>query len=156
MDIRLLCSGLCDELIPSPEASCRMCVSNCVWSTNLNIEAAKTRVGLLRHICNINWQREVKRYPLVGTEELQENTSTDRSCGSSIDTATRSQTMSLLSGFVFRGVIGFWPPVALRPENNSSSHQKEAGWAAEPVWTFWRRQEITLPGLEPRTFQPVA
>ena len=43
-------SGLCDELITRTEEFCRLCVSNCVLSRNLNNEAALTCVGLLRHI----------------------------------------------------------------------------------------------------------
>jgi hypothetical protein len=35
---------------------------------------------------------------------------------------------------------------------------QEAGWASEPVWTLWRRELLTLPGLELNSsvVQPVA
>jgi hypothetical protein len=34
---------------------------------------------------------------------------------------------------------------------------KEAGWASEPVWTRWWREELRLlPGFKPRIIQPVA
>jgi hypothetical protein len=42
-------SGLCDELITRSEESYQVCLSNCVCSRNFNNEAAKARVGLLRH-----------------------------------------------------------------------------------------------------------
>jgi hypothetical protein len=32
-----------------------------------------------------------------------------------------------------------------------------AGWALEPVWTWWGREKFpALPGLEPQIIQPVA
>ena len=32
--------GLCDELITRSEDSCRLCLSDCDWSRNLNSEVA--------------------------------------------------------------------------------------------------------------------
>jgi hypothetical protein len=32
----------------------------------------------------------------------------------------------------------------------------EAGFASEPVWTFWRRNMLPLCGFEPRFAPPVA
>jgi len=35
--------------------------------------------------------------------------------------------------------------------------EQKAGWAPEPVWTLWRRQNLlSLPGFKPQTFQPLA
>jgi hypothetical protein len=39
-----VCSGLCDELITRTEESYLLCVSDCVWSRNLNNETAYARV----------------------------------------------------------------------------------------------------------------
>ena len=56
VDVRLLSSvvrcvggGLRDEPITGSEESYRVCVCNCVWSRNLESEAAWARFGLLRH-----------------------------------------------------------------------------------------------------------
>jgi hypothetical protein len=42
-------SSLCNDLITRLEEPYQVSVSTCVWRRNLNIKAAKARIGLLRH-----------------------------------------------------------------------------------------------------------
>jgi hypothetical protein len=44
-----------------------------------------------------------------------------------------------------------YAPATLSPGKKPPAPiEQEAGWAAEPVWTTWRRKFLTLPGLELR------
>ena len=45
-------------------------------------------------------------------------------------------------------------PAALTPGKNPVPIVQNAGWASGPVWTG--AENLTPPGFDPRTFQPVA
>jgi len=51
-------------------------------------------------------------------------------------------------------VVNFTPRPLFSWERTPIPAEKDAGWAPEPVWSFWRNL-LPLPGFGPRTVQPV-
>jgi hypothetical protein len=53
-----------------------------------------------------------------------------------------------------KGCVQHHAPAAFTPGKDPVPIVREAGWAPEPVWIG--AENLTIPGFDPWTFQPVA